>query len=85
MRDLSQLLDQRIAVLDGAWGTTFQSRSLTAADYRLPGHDQDTAGDQSNIQNLWVFTPGMLTFSGFLVAWNWGTATERMAYAEWEP
>ena len=45
MRELSQLLDQRIAVLDGAWGTTFQSRSLTAADYRLPGHDQDTAGD----------------------------------------
>ncbi|HWN00345.1 MAG TPA: homocysteine S-methyltransferase family protein, partial [Streptosporangiaceae bacterium] len=45
MLELSQLLDQRIAVLDGAWGTTFQSRSLTAADYRLPGHDQDTAGD----------------------------------------
>ena len=45
MLELSQLLDQRIAVLDGAWGTTFQSRNLTAADYRLPGHDQDTAGD----------------------------------------
>jgi 5-methyltetrahydrofolate--homocysteine methyltransferase len=45
MRDLTRLLDQRIAVLDGAWGTRLQSRSLTAADYRLPGHDQDTAGD----------------------------------------
>ncbi|HEY3953542.1 MAG TPA: methionine synthase [Streptosporangiaceae bacterium] len=45
MRDLARLLDQRIAVLDGAWGTRFQSRSLTAADYQLPGHDQDTAGD----------------------------------------
>ena len=45
MRDLARLLDQRIAVLDGAWGTRFQSRSLTAADYRLPGHDRDTAGD----------------------------------------
>jgi 5-methyltetrahydrofolate--homocysteine methyltransferase len=45
MRDLTRLLDQRIAVLDGAWGTRLQSRSLTAADYRLPGHDRDTAGD----------------------------------------
>ena len=45
MRELTELLDQRIAVLDGGWGTMLQSQSLTAADYRLPGHDQDTAGD----------------------------------------
>ncbi|HEY3958364.1 MAG TPA: methionine synthase [Streptosporangiaceae bacterium] len=45
MRELSQLLDQRIAVLDGAWGTMLQSANLGSAAYRLPGHDQDTAGD----------------------------------------
>jgi 5-methyltetrahydrofolate--homocysteine methyltransferase len=45
VRELSQLLDQRIAVLDGAWGTMLQSVDLTSADYRLPGHDQDTTGD----------------------------------------
>ena len=45
MRELAELLDRRVAVLDGAWGTMFQSRNLTAADYQLPGHDQDTAGD----------------------------------------
>ena len=45
MRELAELLDQRIAVLDGGWGTMLQSENLTAADYRLPGHDQDTAGD----------------------------------------
>jgi 5-methyltetrahydrofolate--homocysteine methyltransferase len=43
--ELTELLDQRIAVLDGAWGTMFQNRHLTAADYRLEGHDRDTAGD----------------------------------------
>ena len=45
MRDLTELLDQRIAVLDGAWGTILQSKGLTAADYRIDGHDRDTAGD----------------------------------------
>ena len=45
MRELAGLLDRRVAVLDGAWGTMFQSRKLTAADYRLPGHEQDTGGD----------------------------------------
>jgi 5-methyltetrahydrofolate--homocysteine methyltransferase len=45
MRDLTELLDQRIAVLDGAWGTMLQSRNLSPADYRLPGHGQDAAGD----------------------------------------
>ena len=45
MRELAELLDQRIAVLDGGWGTMLQSENLTAADYRLPGHDRDTAGD----------------------------------------
>src|SRR5207248_944222 len=33
------------AVLDGSWGTLLQSRGLTPADYRLDGHDRDTAGD----------------------------------------
>lgn len=45
MRELAGLLDRRVAVLDGAWGTMFQARKLTAADYRLPGHEQDTRGD----------------------------------------
>jgi 5-methyltetrahydrofolate--homocysteine methyltransferase len=45
MRELSELLDQRIAVLDGAWGTMLQSANLGPAAYRLPGHDQDTSGD----------------------------------------
>jgi 5-methyltetrahydrofolate--homocysteine methyltransferase len=44
-RDLTQLLDRRVAVLDGAWGTMLQTGKLTDADYRLPGHAQDTTGD----------------------------------------
>jgi 5-methyltetrahydrofolate--homocysteine methyltransferase len=43
--ELAGLLEQRIAVLDGAWGTMIQSRGLSAADYRLDGHDCDTTGD----------------------------------------
>jgi len=38
------LLDQRIVVLDGAWGTMFQDALLTPADYRgerLRDHPQD--------------------------------------------
>ena len=31
---LRELLDQRIVVLDGAWGTMLQGAGLTAADYR---------------------------------------------------
>ncbi len=45
MRELGELLDQRIAVLDGAWGTMIQSKQLSAADYRVEGHDRDTTGD----------------------------------------
>lgn len=45
IQGLAELLDRRIAVLDGAWGTMIQSRNLTPADYQLPGHDQDTVGD----------------------------------------
>jgi 5-methyltetrahydrofolate--homocysteine methyltransferase len=43
--ELVELLEQRIAVLDGAWGTMIQSKRLSAADYRLHGHDRDSAGD----------------------------------------
>jgi 5-methyltetrahydrofolate--homocysteine methyltransferase len=43
--DLIQLLDRRIAILDGAWGTMLQNSDLTPADYRLPGHERDAAGD----------------------------------------
>jgi 5-methyltetrahydrofolate--homocysteine methyltransferase len=43
--ELAELLDQRIVILDGAWGTMFQERKLTAADYQVEGHDRDTAGD----------------------------------------
>ncbi len=45
---LRQLLDQRIVVLDGAWGTMLQGAGLGAADYRgerLRDHPQDVAGD----------------------------------------
>jgi 5-methyltetrahydrofolate--homocysteine methyltransferase len=45
MGELAELLDQRIVVLDGAWGTMFQSRGLTDADYRVDGHEGETAGD----------------------------------------
>jgi 5-methyltetrahydrofolate--homocysteine methyltransferase len=43
--ELAELLDDRIAILDGAWGTMFQDRKLTPADYKVEGHDRDTAGD----------------------------------------
>src|SRR3984885_9659637 len=45
---LRQLLDQRIVVLDGAWGTMLQGVGLSAADYRgerLRDHPQDVTGD----------------------------------------
>ncbi|MGH3246254.1 MAG: homocysteine S-methyltransferase family protein, partial [Trebonia sp.] len=45
MRELAELLDQRVAVLDGAWGTMLQGKKLSAADYRVDGHHRDTAGD----------------------------------------
>ncbi|HVT67686.1 MAG TPA: homocysteine S-methyltransferase family protein, partial [Trebonia sp.] len=45
MRDLAGLLDQRVAVLDGAWGTMLQGRKLAAADFHVEGHQRDTTGD----------------------------------------
>jgi len=45
---LRGLLDQRVVVLDGAWGTMLQSAGLSPTDYRgdLPqDHPQDVAGD----------------------------------------
>ena len=45
---LRELLDQRIVVLDGAWGTMLQGAGLTAADYRselLRDHPRDVVGD----------------------------------------
>ena len=45
---LRGLLDQRILVLDGAWGTMFQGTGLTPADYRgnrLGDHPRDVTGD----------------------------------------
>ena len=45
---LDELLRQRIAVLDGAWGTTLQRRGLTPEDYRgdrFRDHPRDVAGD----------------------------------------
>ncbi|MEV4626617.1 methionine synthase [Micromonospora sp. NPDC049523] len=47
-RALRELLDQRIVVLDGAWGTMLQGAGLTPADYRgelLPNHSHDVTGD----------------------------------------
>ncbi|MEU7476248.1 methionine synthase [Lentzea sp. NPDC042327] len=48
MSDLRALLNQRIAVLDGAWGTMFQQAGLTPADYRgteFGDHHMDVTGD----------------------------------------
>jgi 5-methyltetrahydrofolate--homocysteine methyltransferase len=45
---LAQLLDQRIAVLDGAWGTMLQGAGLAPADYRgerFADHPHDVTGD----------------------------------------
>ena len=45
---LRELLDQRIAVLDGAWGTMLQSVGLGPDDYRNGGlrdHPRDVTGD----------------------------------------
>ena len=45
---LERLLAERIVVLDGAWGTMFQSAGLTPADYRgtrFGEHDRDVTGD----------------------------------------
>ncbi|TYK52547.1 methionine synthase [Actinomadura decatromicini] len=47
--DLRELLDSRIAVLDGAWGTMLQGAGLAPADYRgdrIGGdHPKDVTGD----------------------------------------
>ena len=46
MSDLIQLLDRRIAILDGAWGTMLQSSDLTPADYRAARpRTRDITGD----------------------------------------
>jgi len=45
---LRDLLDQRVAVLDGAWGTMLQGASLTPDDYRgdrFRDHTHDVTGD----------------------------------------
>ncbi len=45
---LRELLDQRVAVLDGAWGTMLQSAKLSPADYqgdRFLDHSHDVTGD----------------------------------------
>ncbi|GAA1275303.1 methionine synthase [Saccharothrix xinjiangensis] len=45
---LRELLDQRVAVLDGAWGTMLQSAGLSPADFRgdlLGDHPHDVTGD----------------------------------------
>ncbi|MFF4417718.1 methionine synthase [Streptosporangium sp. NPDC001559] len=45
---LRDILDQRIAVLDGAWGTMLQGAKLTPQDYRgdrFNDHEMDVTGD----------------------------------------
>ncbi|HTI20939.1 MAG TPA: homocysteine S-methyltransferase family protein, partial [Kutzneria sp.] len=45
---LKSLLEQRIAVLDGAWGTMFQNAGLKPEDYRagrFEDHSKDVTGD----------------------------------------
>jgi 5-methyltetrahydrofolate--homocysteine methyltransferase len=48
--ELRRLLDERILVLDGAWGTMLQGANLGPEDYRAdgvvsPDHPQDVTGD----------------------------------------
>ncbi|HEY0616486.1 MAG TPA: homocysteine S-methyltransferase family protein, partial [Kribbella sp.] len=46
--ELRDLLDQRVAVLDGAWGTMLQGAKLTPEDYigdRFLDHTHDVTGD----------------------------------------
>lgn len=47
--DLRALLDERVVVLDGAWGTMLQAAGLTPADYRADliaaDHAQDVTGN----------------------------------------
>jgi 5-methyltetrahydrofolate--homocysteine methyltransferase len=48
MAAITKALDERILVLDGAWGTILQGLPLTAEDYRgerFRGHPRDTQGD----------------------------------------
>ena len=48
IHELSELLEQRIVVLDGAWGTALQDAGLTPADYRgerFRDHPRDVTGD----------------------------------------
>ena len=45
---LRELLDQRVAVLDGAWGTMLQGAKLTPEDYvgdRFGDHTHEVTGD----------------------------------------
>jgi 5-methyltetrahydrofolate--homocysteine methyltransferase len=47
-RAIASALDQRILVLDGAWGTMLQGAGLSAADYRgglFRDHPRDVTGD----------------------------------------
>ncbi len=47
-QQLRELLDERIVVLDGAWGTMLQRAGLEDADYRgerFADHPRDVAGD----------------------------------------
>jgi len=46
--DLIALLNERMVVLDGAWGTMLQNAGLTPDDYLGPaveGHEKDVTGD----------------------------------------
>nr|WP_132122771.1 methionine synthase [Actinocrispum wychmicini] len=48
VKSLQELLDQRIVVLDGAWGTMLQNAKLTPEDYRggrFDNHTHDVTGD----------------------------------------
>jgi len=47
-QNLRNLLDERVVVLDGAWGTMLQGAGLAPEDYRadwLDGHEKDVTGD----------------------------------------
>jgi hypothetical protein len=45
VRELAELVDRQVSVLDDALRRVVQPKQLSAADYRRDGHHRDPAGD----------------------------------------
>jgi hypothetical protein len=44
-----------------------------------------SATGRADFQWVWTLAPGLLTFALAVLRWQWGLATERLEFAEWEP